>query len=123
VTSKPLFSNLTLWILAVVLAFPSQVLVLVIAQLGNDLKDVSPSVQIGAYACTNYIHGSTPFRCNLGRLVSNAAEGAVLLDVFTVGLAFILAVLAVALVLMGVRILHLRLWLRPDTSLERTRAR
>jgi hypothetical protein len=123
VPSKPLFSNLTLWILAVLLAFPLQVLVLVIAQFGNDVRDVTPSVHIGAYACTNYIHGSTPFRCNLGRLVSNAVDGAVVLDVFTVGMAFILAVLAVALVLMGVRILHLRLWLRPDTSLERTRER
>ena len=122
-TSKPLFSNLTLWILAVMLAFPLQVLVLVVAQLGNDLEDVMPSVHIGAYACTNYIHGSTPFRCNFARLVSNAAEGATIMDIFTVGLAFILAVLAVALLLMGVRMLHLRLWLRLNTSLERARDR
>ena len=121
--SKPRFSNLTLWTLALALAFPLQVFVLVVAQLGNDLKDTVPSVGIGAYACTNYIHGSTPFRCNFGRLVSNAAEGAVVYDVFTVGGAFILAVLAVAILLMGVRILHLRLWLRPNNSLERTRGR
>ena len=119
-TSKPLMSNLALWILAAVLAFPFQVLVLVAAQLGNDLKDVGPLPRFGAYACTNYIHGSTPFRCNLGGLVSNAAQGAMMYDIFTLGLAFILAVLAVALLLMGARMLHQRLWSPPNTSLERT---
>jgi hypothetical protein len=110
VTSKPLISNLALWILAAVLAFPLQILVLVAAQLGNDLKDVGPSTNIGAYACTNYIHGSTPFRCNFGRLVSNAAEGAMMYDIFTMGSTFILAILAVAFLLMGVRVIHLRWW-------------
>ena len=121
--SKSLMSNLALWILAVLLAFPLQVLVLVVAQLGNDPDDVGPSLNIGAYACSNYIHGSTPFRCNLGDLVSNAAQGALLYDIFSFGMTFVLAVLAVALLLMGVRILHLRWWPRPNTSLERTRER
>ena len=112
VAYRPLFPNLTLWILAVVFALPLQVVVLVISQLGNDLKDTIPSTHIGAYACSNFIHGSTPFRCNFGRLVRNAFEGALILDFFTVGLAFVLAVLAMALLLMGVRIVHKRIWSR-----------
>ena len=122
-STRPLFSNRTLWTLALVLAFPLQVLVLVIAQLGNDLKDTGPSMRIGAYACTNYIHGSTPFRCNFGRLVSNAAEGAVVLDFVSLGTAFILAALALAYLLMGVRILHLKWWLRPNKAYKQTRER
>jgi hypothetical protein len=116
-TSKPLFSNLALWTFAVVLAFPLQVLILVVVQLRNDMEALIPLQGIGAYACTNYIHGSAPFRCNLGRLVTNAAEGAMMYNIFTVGQTFILAVLVVALLLVAIRILHLRLWLRPNASL------
>jgi hypothetical protein len=109
--------------LAVLLAFPLQVAVLFVAQLGNDLADVGPSAHIGAYACTNFVHGSTPFRCNLRELVRNAAEGAVLLDCFTFGVAFIVTALAVAVLFIGVRKLRLRIRARPNTSLERTRER
>jgi hypothetical protein len=43
-------------------------------------------------------------------------------DILTLGLTFALAILAIALLLMGVRVIHLRLWSRrPNTSLERTR--
>jgi hypothetical protein len=113
----------TLWILAVVLAFPLQVLVLVVAQLSNDVENSAPSPSIGPYVCTNFVHGSTPFRCNLGRLVSNAVEGALLIDILSMGLMFILSVLAAALLLLGLRILHLKLWSRPNNSFERTRER
>lgn len=113
---KPLMSNLTLWISAVLLAYPLQVLVLIINQLGNDPVTPMYSSSFGAYVCTNYIHGTTPFRCNLGRLVSNAADGALMMDIFSLGGAFVLAVLAVALLLMGVRTIHQRFWLNSRYS-------
>jgi hypothetical protein len=118
---RALFSNYTLWILAVLFSYPLQVVVLVVVQLRNDLEGPMHSTHIGAYACTNFVHGNTPFRCNLGRLVQNAAEGALLIDLFSFGIALAATVLAVALFLLGVRKLHLRLWARPNTSLERTR--
>jgi hypothetical protein len=102
-------SNRRVWIWAVLLAFPLQVAVLVGVQLRNDVAAVGPSTHIGAYACTNYVHGSTPFRCNFGRLVRNAAEGAMTLNFFTVGATFGVAVLAVALFVIGARKVHLRL--------------
>src|SRR3569832_768375 len=107
-TSRRLFSNFTLWTLAVVSAIPLKVLVLIVYQLGNDLADTFPSGQSGGYACANFVHGSTPYRCNFGRLVRNAVDGAVLLDLFTVGLALVFTVAAVALLLMGVRMHYQR---------------
>jgi hypothetical protein len=120
---RPLFSNSTIWIVALLFAYPLQVVVLVVAQLRNDLDAASHSTHIGAYACTNFVHGSTPFRCNISRLVRNAAEGALMLDVFTFGAPFFLALFAIAICLIGVRTVHLRLWARPKPSLERTRER
>jgi len=104
-----------------VVAFPLQVLVLVVAQLGNNVEEVGTSSGWGAYACTNFIHGSTPFRCNFARLLHNSVEGAFIFDFFSMGLGFILATFAAAILLMALRILHQRLRSRPNTSLGRTR--
>jgi hypothetical protein len=102
------FSNITLWALAVLFAFPLQILVLVGVQLGNDVRATLPSTYSGRYACTNFVHGSTPFRCDFERLVHNAVEAAVILDFFTFGLALVATILATALFLIAVRAIHRR---------------
>lgn len=119
----PLLSNATIWILAFLFAYPCQVIALIGVQLRSNPEGPIHSTNIGAYVCTNYVHGTTPFRCNFARLVRNAAEGAIVLDVFTVGGFFVATVLTIVILLSAIRMIHLRLWARPNTSLERSRDR
>ena len=97
------YRKLELWAWSGVLAFPLQVLALVVVQLGNNLEATYQSPGNGAFACSNFIHGSTPFRCSFSHLVSNAALGALLYDIFTFGVALVPAILVAALLITAVR--------------------